>query len=98
MGNPRREENDEKNCYRQETRQQDGVAVQMPNPPLDCESFFSNKHNGHFENQSWQLITHGTRGPGLSAFRVFTNELDRHGSEVPGQSGLVAIREHPDLP
>lgn len=52
----RREEWDEEGGDRQETRLQDGVTVQMPNPLRDCEPFFLNKHNSHTENHSWRMV------------------------------------------
>lgn len=65
----------------------EGVKVQMPDPPLDCESFPQNKQNGHLECHSWSLITRGMPGLGLSAFQIFANDL--HVSEVPGLAGLA---------
>lgn len=67
----------------------------MPNPLHDCEPFFPNKHNSHAENHSWQLMAHELPGPRLSASRMFTDGPDLYVSEVPGQSALVAVREHP---
>lgn len=66
----------------------------MPNPLLDCEPFFPNKHISHAENHSWQLMAHELPGPGLSASQMVTDGPDLYVSEVPGQSALVAVREH----
>lgn len=85
----RRKGREEKGCSRRETRRQDGVTVQMPNPLLDCKPFFPNKHNSHTEDHSWQLMAQELPGLDLSASQMFTDGPDLYVSEVPGQSALT---------